>query len=143
MECSENYCENDGKCLVMSGSVHELQENTKQSSNLDFGFFVTNGNQQNWYKANASCKENGGKLFLRDDSTLESNIAAQIFIQNYVSDDKVSGFWTGFSPDSENKCYLLDQYGFMTRKSCSDTYDIETGGLYVGLCQHDQFEGKS
>ena len=54
----------------------------------------------------------------------------------------MNGFWTGFPPDSENKCYLLDQHGFMIRKSCSDTYDIETGGLYLGLCQYDHLEGK-
>ena len=83
MPCSENYCENDGNCLVMSGSVHETQENSK-GSNPDLGFFVTNGNQQNWYKANASCKENGGNLYRQGDSTLKSNIAAQIFIQNYI-----------------------------------------------------------
>ena len=65
------------------------------------------------------------------------NIGAQIFIQNYISDDKVSGFWTGFTPDNENQCYLLDQFGSSLKKSCSDTYDIETGGLYLGLCQRN------
>ena len=87
------------------------------------------------YKANSSCSEHGGQLFTHEESTIDLNIAAQIFIQNYVSSDKVSGFWTGFLPDDENKCYLLDQYGFLSMKSCSDTFDIETGGLYLGLCQ--------
>ena len=138
MECSKNYCLNDGNCLVMSGSLQDLQD--ENALNPDSNFFVANGNQQNWYRANASCSEHGGKLYFSEESgesALDMNIGAQIFIQNYISDDKVSGFWTGFTPDNENQCYLLDQFGSSLKKSCSDTYDIETGGLYLGLCQRN------
>ena len=138
MECSENYCQNDGNCLVMSGSISSTNPDPSILNPENSRFFVANGNQQSWYKANVSCHEHGGKLFIHDRNSTAVNLEAQIFIQNYVSTDKVSGFWTGIGPDEENQCILLDQYGLLTRKFCSDTYDMETGALNLGLCQRSE-----
>ena len=113
-----------GQCLSMSGSIYHQE-------NEDFDYFIPNGNQQSWYSADKSCHQQNGALIEIEDNS-EIAIAAQLFIkqnaQNYIE-----GFWVGILPE-DNLCYILDSFGILTNVTCSDTVNVQTGGIYLGLC---------
>ncbi len=126
---------NDGNCLVQSGSLTAPdQAYSKHLSNS--AFFVANGNQQHWYSAQKSCVDFKGQLLTSNKS--EDIVKALPFISAYIEAEpieKVGGFWIG-TPDLQNKCQVLNQFGLIKSKPCSDTFDIEdSGAIYLGLCQ--------
>ena len=116
----------------MASSTMFETENMTGNKSLD-QFFAGNGNQQNWYSAHETCRHQNG--ILANISSSETKVRAQIFIANYASSDRISGFWIGQNPDSENKCWVMNQFGLIFEKMCSDSFDVNTGFIYLGLCE--------
>ena len=134
-ECSANYCENDGQCLSMSSSVYQ-----KDGSEFINNLFIPNGNQQSWYTANNLCREQNGELInvTTTQDLSQIAIAAQLFIKQ--NDFKyIEGFWVGIPP-LDNLCYVLDSFGILSNVTCSDTLNVQTGGIYLGLCHKKSSE---
>ena len=133
-ECSANYCENNGQCLSMSGSVYRYQNDGSNGGDNFDNFFIPNGNQQSWYTANNLCREQNGELInvTTTQDLSQVAIAAQLFIKQ--NDFKyIEGFWVGIRP-RDNLCYVLDSFGILSNVTCSDTVNVQTGGIYLGLC---------
>ena len=134
-ECSANYCENDGQCLSMSSSVYQ-----KDGSEFINNLFIPNGNQLSWYTANNLCREQNGELInvTTTQDLSQIAIAAQLFIKQ--NDFKyIEGFWVGIPP-LDNLCYVLDSFGLLSNVTCSDTLNVQTGGIYLGLCHKKSSE---
>lgn len=128
-ECSVNFCQQNGNCLRMSESLSPyLSHHQKLGPRPNI--FVATGNQQSWFSASKSCLENGGQLL---SSGAADQIAIQHFLSSYMSEDRVAGVWID-EQSSENKCTILDQHGVMKKTLCSDTFDVNTGAIYLGLC---------
>lgn len=130
-ECSVNFCQNEGNCLRMSESLSPYMTHHNR---LGSGptIFVATGNQQSWFSASKSCQDNGGQLLQMSSGA--DMIAIQHFLSSYMSEDRVAGVWISQPTDTGNKCTLLDQYGVMKETLCSDTFDVNTGAIYLGLC---------
>ena len=113
----------------MSSSVYQ-----KDGSEFINNLFIPNGNQQSWYTANNLCREQNGELInvTTTQDLSQVAIAAQLFIKQ--NDFKyIEGFWVGIRP-RDNLCYVLDSFGILSNVTCSDTVNVQTGGIYLGLC---------
>ena len=112
LDCSQNYCQNEGQCLLMSSS---LSPKTFSSGDDDDDlYFIANGNQQNWYKANSQCNQQGdgnGQLLQMEPGDVKARLSAQLFVESYISyeDKAVAGFWLGQSTGSnkDNFCPII------------------------------------
>lgn len=107
-----------------------IYEQTDLSSQL----FVSNGNAQNWYNAEKSCADQHGQLISFTES-FELKVAALTFIESYSALDKVAGFWIN------QPCYLTDQFGLLSNRSCAEFTDVDSGAIYLGLCQKNNLNG--
>lgn len=105
-----------------------------ERSDVSSKIFVSNGNAQNWYNAEKSCRDQNGRLISFAES-LELKVVALAFIESYSALDKVAGFWIN------QPCYLTDQFGILSNRSCTEFYDVDSGAIYLGLCQENDMNG--
>lgn len=59
----------------------------------------------------------------------------QFFIQTFKTEEKIAGFWTQSS--TGNKCQVITGYSEVIQVSCSDTIDVNSGAIFIGLCQRN------
>ena len=62
-------------------------------------------------------------------------LKVQFFIQTFKTEEKIAGFWTQSS--TGNKCQVITGYSEVIQVSCSDTIDVNSGAIFIGLCQRN------